>query len=73
MLFQLRDYIAKHGVVSLQQISTTFDLDISAAKPMLSLLMQKGAIKPYVEPTGCVRTCGSGKCQSSRELYCVVS
>lgn len=57
MLLQLRDYIQRERVVSLQQLIREFRMDESALKPMLDLWVQKGAILPHQHQRACQSAC----------------
>jgi hypothetical protein len=67
MLLQLRDYIRRERVVSLQQLSRVFSVDESALEPMLKLWIDKGAIRPYQEQKACKRICS--RCSSSAVVF----
>lgn len=57
MLLQLRDYIAREGVVSTQQMAREFHLDIFALKPMLDLWIKKGTIEKCQAQSSCQSSC----------------
>ncbi len=57
MLLQIRDYIHREGVVSTQQLSREFRLDLPALQPMLELWIRKGAIEKCQEKANCQSTC----------------
>jgi hypothetical protein len=58
MLLQIRDYICREQVVSTQQLTREFRLDLSALQPMLDLWVSKGAIrKCHQEKKSCQSAC----------------
>lgn len=57
MLLQIRDYIAREGVVSTQQLSRAFHMDLAALQPLLDLWVRKGAIAKCQTKTGCQSKC----------------
>jgi hypothetical protein len=57
MLVQIRDFIHREGVVSTQQLTREFHLDLTALQPMLDLWVRKGAIQKCQEKTNCQSTC----------------
>lgn len=68
MLFQIREYIRRAGVVSDQQISREFQLDNSALQPMLDLWISKGIIlKCAPQGASCKSSCF--KCRLQPEYY----
>lgn len=67
MLLQIRDYICKQGVVSTQQLSREFRVDLLALQPMLDLWVAKGVIAKCQESTGCKSACF--KCRTPPEYY----
>ncbi|MFI4962292.1 MAG: FeoC-like transcriptional regulator [Legionellales bacterium] len=67
MLYQLRDFISREGVVSTQQLTRKFHVDNSALKPMLDLWIRKGLIKQCQEQTQCASSCF--KCTSQAPEY----
>ncbi len=67
MLLQIRDYIHREGVVSTQQLSREFRVDLLALQPMLDLWIKKGAIGKCEEKANCQSTCF--KCKTSPIEY----
>jgi hypothetical protein len=68
MLLQIRNYIRREQVVSTQQISREFHLDITALQPMLDLWVTKGVIvKCTPQGTSCKSSCF--KCRIPPEYY----
>ena len=68
MLLQIRDYICRAGVVSTQQLTREFRLDLQALQPMLDLWITKGVIRKCQEKMNCQSSCY--KCRiSSPEYY----
>ncbi len=57
MLLQIRDYICREGVVSTQQLTREFHLDLPALQPMLDLWVSKGMIQKCQEKANCQSTC----------------
>jgi hypothetical protein len=57
MLLQIRDYISRQGVVSTQQLSREFHLDLPALQPMLALWVAKGVIRKCQEQANCQSAC----------------
>lgn len=66
MLLQIRDYICREGIVSTQQLTREFSVDLPALQPMLDLWMKKGVIDKCQKQSGCQRRCF--KC-STPEYY----
>ncbi|RUR16682.1 MULTISPECIES: FeoC-like transcriptional regulator [Legionella] len=67
MLLQIRDYIRREGVVSTQQLTREFRLDLPALQPMLDIWLNKGAIKKCQEKGACQSSCF--KCRTPPEYY----
>lgn len=67
MLLQIRDYIAREGVVSTQQLTRAFDLDLEAMQPMLEVWVNKGVISKCQEQAACKSACF--KCGPQRPQY----
>lgn len=67
MLLQIRDYICREGVVSTQQLTRAFRLDLTALQPMLDLWISKGVIRKYQEQASCQSTCF--KCRTHLPEY----
>jgi hypothetical protein len=67
MLLQLRDYIQRERVVSLQQLMRTFRVDESALMPMLELWVKKGAILPHRQMKACSNPCS--RCGPSAVVF----
>ncbi|KTC92492.1 FeoC-like transcriptional regulator [Fluoribacter dumoffii] len=67
MLLQIRDYIGRAGVVSTQQLTREFRLDLPALQPMLDLWIGKGVIGKCQGRTNCQSTCF--KCRSDAPEY----
>lgn len=57
MLLQIRDYIRRQGVVSTQQLTREFRLDLGALQPMLDLWVSKGMIGKCHEKANCQSAC----------------
>lgn len=64
MLLQIRDFIRREGVVSTQQLTREFRLDLSALQPMLDLWVRKGMIRKCQEKANCQSTCFKCRIQS---------
>ncbi len=69
MLLQLRDYIQREGVVSIQQLTREFHMDESALKPMLELWVKKGVILPHQNRKTCLSACS--KCNPLAVVFYV--
>jgi hypothetical protein len=67
MLLQIRDYICRAGVVSTQQLTREFHLDLSALQPMLDLWVNKGIIRKFQDKINCQSTCF--KCRTQPPEY----
>nr|WP_238400387.1 FeoC-like transcriptional regulator [Legionella bononiensis] len=67
VLLQIRDYICREGVVSTQQLTREFHLDLPALQPMLDLWLSKGAIRKCQEKGSCQSACF--KCRTPPEYY----
>lgn len=67
MLLQIRDYISRAGVVSTQQLTREFHLDLPALQPMLDLWVSKGAIRKLQDKANCQSTCF--KCRTQPPEY----
>lgn len=57
MLLQIRDYICCQGVVSTQQLTREFRLELPALQPMLDLWVSKGVINKCQEKANCQSAC----------------
>lgn len=57
MLVQIRDYIGRQGVVSTQQLTREFQVDLPALQPMLDLWVGKGVIAKCQEKANCQSAC----------------
>lgn len=67
MLLQLLNFIRKYKVVSTQQLTREFRMDLSALQPMLDLWEKKGSIKKCQERVNCGSTCF--KCKPQQLEY----
>ena len=67
MLLQIRDYIGREKVVSTQQLSREFHLDLPALQPMLEVWVSKGVIRKCQEKVNCQSTCF--KCRTQPPEY----
>lgn len=67
MLLQIREYIAREGVVSTQQLSRAFHMDLAALQPLLDLWVRKGAIAKCQEKENCQSSCF--KCRDKAPEY----
>jgi hypothetical protein len=67
MLLQIRNYISREGLVSVQQLTREFRLDPAALQPMLDIWVCKGVIKKFQEKTQCASACF--KCQIPPAYY----
>jgi hypothetical protein len=64
MLLQIRDYIGRQGVVSTQQLTREFHIELLALQPMLDLWVGKGIIRKCQEKAHCQSTCFKCRVQS---------
>ena len=71
MLLQIRDYIAREGMVSTQQLSRHFKLEYSALQPMLTLWENKGVIRKCRDARDCSSSCF--KCHTKSVEYYEIS
>lgn len=67
MLVQIREFIRREGIASVQQLSREFRIEASALKPMLDLWIKKGGIEPCQQKPACFSQCS--KCQQTTEYY----
>ena len=67
MLLQIRDYIRRERVVSTQQLTREFRLELPALQPMLDLWVSKGTIQKCQEKANCQSTCF--KCRTQAPEY----
>lgn len=58
MLLQLRDYLAKEGFVSLEQLARVFKTDTTALEPMLDVWVARGVLQVEEQKAACVTACG---------------
>lgn len=57
MLLQIRDYICRQDMVSLQQLAREFYMDEKAIQPMLDLWVKKGVIQAVENEGDCKTKC----------------
>lgn len=57
MLLQIRDYLAREHVASLQQIARAFRLDSDALVPMLAIWERRGVIRARGAGSACKGGC----------------
>ena len=67
MLLQIRDFICRQGMVSTQQLTREFHVDLSALEPMLNLWVNKGVIRQSQDKASCQSACF--KCNSQSLAY----
>jgi hypothetical protein len=67
VLLQIRDYICREGVVSTQQLTREFHLDLPALQPMLDLWINKGKICKLGDKAKCNSACF--KCRTQPPEY----
>ncbi|HRD68910.1 MAG TPA: FeoC-like transcriptional regulator [Legionella sp.] len=67
MLLQIRDFICREGIVSTQQLTREFRVDLLALQPMLDLWVSKGAIRKCQERSNCQSACF--KCRVPPDYY----
>lgn len=58
MLLQLRDYLAKEGFVSLEQLARAFKTDATALEPMLDVWVARGVLQVDEQQVACATACG---------------
>ncbi len=59
LLVQIKEYIAKRGTVSLQEMAWRFRMESGVLRPMLELLVKKGQIQRLECGSCCCGTCDS--------------
>lgn len=67
MLLQIRDFIHREQVVSIQQLAREFHVEELALKPMLEIWVRRGIIRPCQEKTACQSSCFG--CNSNRPVF----
>lgn len=67
MLLQIRDYICRQGVVSTQQLTREFRMELFALQPMLDLWVARGIIRKCQEKANCQSSCF--KCRTQAPEY----
>lgn len=67
MLLQIRKYIHREQVVSTQQLSREFHIDLAALQPMLDIWLTKGIISKCTQTPSCKSACF--KCKIPPEYY----
>ena len=67
MLLQIRNYIRRERVVSSQQLSREFQVELTALQPMLDVWINKGVISKCTQNTQCKSACF--KCRTPPEYY----
>ncbi len=67
MLLQIRKYMSRERVVSTQQLTREFQMDLPALQPILDLWVGKGIIRKCQGKTNCQSTCF--KCRTVPEYY----
>ncbi len=68
MLLQIRDFMQRAHVVSTQQLTREFQLDLDALQPMLDIWVNKGMIKPSSDDkSGCQSACS--RCKVNKLVY----
>lgn len=71
MLLQIRDYFLRERIVSTQQLTREFQMELPALQPMLDLWVKKGIISKCTASTQCKSACF--KCRTPPEYYqCLV-
>ncbi len=63
MLLQLRDFIAREHLVSTQQLTRAFHIELTALQPMLDRWVAKGVIESQ-EKASCGSPCRGCKTQA---------
>ncbi|MDF1757957.1 MAG: FeoC-like transcriptional regulator [Legionellaceae bacterium] len=67
MLLQLRDYIQKSKLVSLEQLAREFKSDSLAIQPMLEIWINKGLVEKQETPLSCGSSCSG--CNIKTPVY----
>jgi hypothetical protein len=68
MLVAIRDYIARRGLVSLQELSMHFQVEAEAMREMLAHWLRKGKLQRHAAGSACGGC--SGSCNSAvTEFY----
>jgi hypothetical protein len=67
MLLQIRNYICRERVVSSQQLSREFQVDLAALQPMLEVWINKGVISKCTQDNQCKSSCF--KCRTPPDYY----
>ncbi|WP_133128308.1 FeoC-like transcriptional regulator [Legionella nagasakiensis] len=67
MLLQIREFITREKVVSIQQLARAFHLDEQALQPMLTIWVNKGVIRPCQGKAGCQSSCF--RCNSNAPIF----
>ncbi len=57
MLLQIRDFIHREQVVSIQQLTREFHIEEQALQPMLDMWVHRGAIRLCQEKSSCKSSC----------------
>lgn len=57
MLLQIRDFIHREQVVSIQQLSREFHVEEQALQPMLDIWIRRGVIRECQEKISCQTKC----------------
>lgn len=67
MLLQIREFIHREHVVSMQQLAREFHVDEQALQPMLDVWIRRGVIRQYEEKPGCKKSCF--RCSTNTPAY----
>jgi len=67
MLLKIRNFISQAGMVSTQQLTREFNVDLTALQPMLDLWVAKGILRKCQEQSNCQRSCF--KCRVNAPEY----
>jgi hypothetical protein len=67
MLLQIRDFIQRAGVVSIQQLAREFRIDEQALQPMLDIWLGRGVIRQCQEKNNCKSSCF--RCPSKAPVF----
>jgi hypothetical protein len=57
VLLQLREYLAREQIVSLEQLARFFQTDATALEPMLDVWVSKGVIQREIKKATCASVC----------------
>ncbi len=68
ILTDIKQYVQKHKLVSVQDVARHFDVETEAARGMLGFWVTKGKMKKTASTMSCNQSCGC-EAQDQAELY----